>query len=57
MVDSQVITQLECNNCHYKWYPRSPTLPKVCPNCKHRNWNKEVQNVKKRGRPGKSLAK
>jgi len=51
MGNEPVITVLECNRCGYSWYPRTPQLPKVCPNCKHRNWNEEVANVKKRGRP------
>jgi len=50
MGDESVITQLVCKQCGYEWYPRSPKPPKVCPNCKHRNWNEEVQDVKKKGR-------
>lgn len=48
MEDESVITQLVCKQCGYKWYPRSPEPPKVCPYCKHRNWNEEVPNVKKK---------
>jgi len=47
MAEAPSINQLECRICGYKWYPRTPHLPKVCPNCKHRNWNEEVSNVKK----------
>jgi rubrerythrin len=50
MEETPTIKQLVCKVCDYKWYPRTPDLPKVCPNCKHRNWNEEVPNVKKRGK-------
>jgi len=50
MVDASIITKLRCNYCHYEWYPRTPNLPIVCPRCKHRNWNEEVKDVKKKGR-------
>ena len=43
-VDSNMyvkITQLECNRCHHKWYPRHLSMPKVCPKCKSPYWNKE----------------
>jgi rubrerythrin len=50
MEDNHVIKQLVCKVCGYKWFPRAPSLPKVCPSCKHRNWNEEVPNVKKKGR-------
>lgn len=42
------VEQLECNRCHYKWFPRitregTTVIPKVCPNpkCKSPYWNKE----------------
>lgn len=50
MEDEPVIRKLTCRQCNYSWYPRVPYPPKVCPNCKHRNWNEEVPNVKKKGR-------
>jgi predicted Zn-ribbon and HTH transcriptional regulator len=53
MSDMPVINKLKCNQCGYEWYPRTPELPKVCPNCKHRNWKEEVKHVKKSGRPKK----
>ena len=39
------IQMLKCANCNYEWYPRTPVLPKVCPNCKHRNWQKKRTDV------------
>jgi len=30
--------ELECFKCGYKWSPRSPKTPKMCPNCKRRDW-------------------
>lgn len=31
--------ELECFHCGYKWTPRLSRMPKMCPNCKRRNWN------------------
>lgn len=32
--------ELECFKCGYKWTPRLPKPPKMCPSCKSRDWNK-----------------
>lgn len=37
---SRTISELECLRCDYKWFPKSPTKPKVCPRCKSRVWMK-----------------
>ena len=43
-----IVEQLECNRCHYTWYPRisrngQTVIPKSCANvlCKSPYWNKE----------------
>ena len=48
---AEVISKLKClrPECGHEWYPRTGKLPKVCPKCKHYDWNKspwEVDNVK-----------
>jgi hypothetical protein len=44
------IEQVECNRCHYKWFPRKPNyLPANCANrkCNSPYWNKtRVKPVK-----------
>ncbi len=31
--------EVKCFKCGYKWAPRIPRTPKMCPNCKRRDWN------------------
>lgn len=33
--------QLKCLKCGALWYQRVP-MPKECPKCQHRNWNKPL---------------
>lgn len=33
-----MIPQFKCKICKYKWTPRQEN-PRVCPNCKNKNWN------------------
>lgn len=42
LVDQLLLSLLTCTRCGYQWYPRTPNLPKVCPNpkCKSPYWNK-----------------
>jgi hypothetical protein len=49
------LTQLECNRCHYQWYPRvnregKIVTPSVCANtkCKSPYWNKERILIRRR---------
>ncbi|MDH7507228.1 MAG: hypothetical protein QHH15_05525 [Candidatus Thermoplasmatota archaeon] len=35
------IPTLECERCGHKWIPQSPFLPKVCPKCNSRYWDKK----------------
>ncbi len=32
---------LKCKHCDHKWATRGSSLPKVCPKCKSRRWNKK----------------
>jgi predicted Zn-ribbon and HTH transcriptional regulator len=32
------IKDLKCVKCGYAWWPKKPTLPKVCPRCKNIHW-------------------
>jgi rubrerythrin len=32
---------LSCTRCGHEWPTRKDSDPKVCPNCKNPNWNKE----------------
>jgi hypothetical protein len=55
------VKQLECNRCHYQWYPRinrecKIVIPSVCANtkCKSPYWNKErVLNIKRKNNRNK----
>lgn len=29
-----------CVRCGNEWYGRLPTKPKLCPQCKNRNWDR-----------------
>ena len=40
MEKEKTIKLLKCNQCKYKWYPRTNN-PKQCPNCKRQDWNEE----------------
>lgn len=42
------ITRLKCGKCNYEWLPRTTKLPKVCPNCKSRNWQEASIGTRKR---------
>ncbi len=33
------VTQYTCEHCRHVWQPRAKAAPKVCPNCKRRDWN------------------
>lgn len=35
--------ELECLKCGYKWTPRSPRTPKMCPSCKRRDWTERLE--------------
>jgi predicted Zn-ribbon and HTH transcriptional regulator len=37
------IKELTCKACGYKWWPKRPQLPKVCPVCKRTTWRVVVQ--------------
>ncbi len=45
MVEPTVIAELVCGKCGHHWIPRTPRLPKVCPKCKHYDWNKSAWEV------------
>ena len=32
--------ELKCKKCNYKWKSRIKKIPKECPDCKSRKWNK-----------------
>lgn len=40
-ITNSVIFKLECKKCGYEWYPRAVAMPKKCPECQSRNYNKE----------------
>ena len=44
MVEPTVVTELVCMQCGHRWVPRVPH-PKVCPHCKHYNWDKSTWEV------------
>ena len=45
---NEPIYKVECNRCHYKWYPRTNKIPNNCanPKCRSPYWNKERKYVK-----------
>ena len=49
---SVALTQLECERCHHKWYPRHEFHPKVCPRCKTRLWQTPKVKVVETDRAG-----
>ncbi len=52
---------LKCFLCDYSWTPRVPHEPKMCPQCKSRNWNVRVtssaENLRAKAERIASLAK
>lgn len=41
-------------HCGYEWLPRSNSsevMPKVCPKCNSKQWDKDLKDIKKVGRP------
>jgi hypothetical protein len=44
------VTQHKCLHCNYKWTPRQPKRPGVCPRCKSYNWDKEPQRRERKER-------
>ena len=38
---TETISQVECNRCGYRWFPRSLKTPKFCSKCNSPYWNKE----------------
>lgn len=40
----EIESKLICKRCGYEWPPRINTLPKRCPACQSRYWNKERRN-------------
>jgi len=41
-----MITELKCKRCGHRWYPRTTTIPEVCPKCKNPYWNKDRKEKK-----------
>lgn len=41
--------KLKCKRCKHEWWPRTPELPEICPNCKSPYWNKPRQRKSNRG--------
>jgi uncharacterized Zn ribbon protein len=33
-----MLTQFRCKKCDHEWIPRINGIPKVCPKCKHYDW-------------------
>lgn len=44
MVEPTVVAELVCKQCGHHWVPRVPH-PKVCPHCKHYDWDKSTWEV------------
>ena len=44
-----VLPTLKCKRCGWRWFPRVPKLPKVCPNpkCKSPYWDKDYVRADK----------
>ena len=40
VVESKRGAILTCKRCQWEWVTRRAVLPKVCPHCKSRIWNK-----------------
>lgn len=39
---AKTLDQVRCRHCGYQWFPRTEGhLPRACPNCKRRNWEKK----------------
>lgn len=36
------LPKLKCLRCGHEWHPRDDDLPKVCPKCKSKYWNRPV---------------
>jgi hypothetical protein len=50
-----LITKWQCSRCldkktkaPYQWLPRSERVPKRCPNCKSKYWNKPRQRKRRK---------
>ena len=39
-MDSHTISLQQCLRCGHRWFPRSLTLPLVCPSCTSAYWNR-----------------
>jgi len=37
------VPEYECLRCGYKWIPRSERVPRRCPQCKSRYWDRKVE--------------
>ena len=37
----------KCKRCNHEWYPRKPSKPITCPNCKSAYWDKTRLNEEK----------
>jgi len=42
-MSEHVIKECECKKCGYKWFPRTPVEPTICPKCKSRFWREGRQ--------------
>jgi len=44
MAESKIeVIQYTCNKCKHSWIPRRKGKPKVCPNCKRTDWDRELK--------------
>jgi predicted Zn-ribbon and HTH transcriptional regulator len=44
-VGSVQFPKLKCLRCDYEWYPRTESLPLVCPKCKSPYWNRQKRKA------------
>jgi len=53
--DDNLIPELECQRCHYKWIPRKKKISEVfcCPSCKTALWRIPISEGKRLGRKRK----
>ena len=36
-----IINVCQCKRCNHKWYPRSESIPVMCPKCHSPYWDKD----------------
>ena len=42
-VDAKLRGNLICKRCSHAWWPRINKQPRMCPNCKSRKWDKNIE--------------